>query len=187
MKKISLLAIILAAFALPMKSAQAASVTCPDSTAGIASIDTTPTTSTCFSSGTGDVDLSPLTLLDTNNGSDEDFNGALTIQEDPSTPGTGLFVISNLVAEFTNLVLVLVIEDINFNSLQWVAFNLGEPDGLWFLNDSNDQTLADVELWGSTDAPVSPPPMSAVPLPATFWLFGTALLGFAGLARRTKV
>jgi hypothetical protein len=29
--------------------------------------------------------------------------------------------------------------------------------------------------------------MSAVPVPAAFWLFGTALIGFIGVSRRTKV
>ena len=29
--------------------------------------------------------------------------------------------------------------------------------------------------------------VSAVPLPATVWLFGTALLGFIGISRRTTV
>ena len=30
-------------------------------------------------------------------------------------------------------------------------------------------------------------PPSAVPVPAAFWLFGTALIGFIGISRRTKV
>ena len=30
-------------------------------------------------------------------------------------------------------------------------------------------------------------PMSPVPVPAAFWLFGTALIGFIGISRRTKV
>jgi hypothetical protein len=29
--------------------------------------------------------------------------------------------------------------------------------------------------------------VSAVPIPASFWLFGTALIGFVGMSRRTKV
>ena len=29
--------------------------------------------------------------------------------------------------------------------------------------------------------------MSVVPVPAAFWLFGTALIGFIGMSRRTKV
>ena len=29
--------------------------------------------------------------------------------------------------------------------------------------------------------------VSAVPVPATVWLFGTALIGFIGFSRRTKV
>ena len=29
--------------------------------------------------------------------------------------------------------------------------------------------------------------VSAVPVPAAFWLFGTALIGFIGMSRRTKV
>jgi len=29
--------------------------------------------------------------------------------------------------------------------------------------------------------------VSAIPVPAAFWLFGTALLGFIGLSRSTRV
>ena len=31
---------------------------------------------------------------------------------------------------------------------------------------------------------VNVPPMSAVPLPAAFWLFGTALMGLLGFSKR---
>jgi len=39
---------------------------------------------------------------------------------------------------------------------------------------------------GGSESFVTPPP-SAVPVPAAFWLFGTALLGFIGYSRRTVV
>ena len=39
----------------------------------------------------------------------------------------------------------------------------------------------------SPEAVLSPPPMSAVPVPAAFWLFGTALIGFIGFSRRTNL
>jgi hypothetical protein len=39
-----------------------------------------------------------------------------------------------------------------------------------------------VEEWGAAGLGVS-----AIPVPASVWLFGTALLGFIGISRRTKV
>ena len=42
--------------------------------------------------------------------------------------------------------------------------------------------------FGSTeDIPPQTDPIPAVPVPAAFWLFGTALIGFIGFSRRTKV
>jgi hypothetical protein len=38
---------------------------------------------------------------------------------------------------------------------------------------------------GGSESFVTPP--SAIPVPAAFWLFGTALIGFIGMSRRTKV
>ena len=43
-------------------------------------------------------------------------------------------------------------------------------------------SISHVALYGSSSGGVSP-----VPVPAAFWLFGTALLGFIGLSRGTRV
>ena len=43
---------------------------------------------------------------------------------------------------------------------------------------------ADIDAVGAIS---SAPPVSAVPVPAAFWLFGTALVGFIGVSRRRKV
>lgn len=187
MKKISSLALILAAFALPMKSAQAIVATCPDPTlggVGVISIDTVEASS-CHSYGENNVDLSPLVLLDKTADGDDLFEGALTMIESTPDSGLGTFSIGD-VGDYINL--VLVVKSGNLDGLQWGAFNLGSLDGIFTLQDSggNFMGLSGGELWGSLSS-VPPPPMSAVPLPATFWLFGTALLGFAGLARRTKI
>ena len=40
------------------------------------------------------------------------------------------------------------------------------------------KSISHVTIWGD---------ISAVPVPAAFWLFGTALIGFIGFSRRTKV
>ncbi len=40
---------------------------------------------------------------------------------------------------------------------------------------------------GTNDYAFAAATVSAVPVPAAFWLFGTALIGFIGISRRTKV
>jgi hypothetical protein len=40
---------------------------------------------------------------------------------------------------------------------------------------------------GPDQEPCVPPSIPAVPVPAAFWLFGTALIGFIGISRRRKV
>jgi len=59
--------------------------------------------------------------------------------------------------------------------------------GLWTLTifdpvvpDEGDSLLG-WQIFGSTSTP------NPVPVPAAFWLFGTALIGFIGISRRTKV
>jgi hypothetical protein len=43
---------------------------------------------------------------------------------------------------------------------------------------------ADIDAVGAIS---SAPPVNPVPVPAAVWLFGTALIGFVGMSRRTKV
>ena len=48
-------------------------------------------------------------------------------------------------------------------------------------------TGSSAELIVNYDTQPDPPPISGVPVPAAFWLFGTALMGFVGLSRRRKI
>ena len=175
MKKLTFLALLIATFALPMKFAEAATVTCPDpvTVTGYVTIDTNPASS-CYTYGSGGVDLSPLTLLD-KTGEVNLLEGALTITE--TSTGQGTFSIdATLTSAYTNL--VLTIKDGNLGGLQWGAFSLAALEGTWSLQDASGKYkgLSGAELWGSP-----------IPVPAAFWLFGTALIGFIGISRRTKV
>jgi hypothetical protein len=176
MKKLTLLALVVAAFALPIRYAEAATVTCPDPVPtdfGKVTLVTDPVSS-CYDFGKGDVDLSPLTLLD-KTGETNLLEGALTINE--TSEGQGTFSVdATLTSGYTNL--VLAIKGGNLDGLQWGAFSLAALDGTWSLQDASDKYkgLSGAELWGSP-----------IPVPAAFWLFGTALIGFIGFSRRTKV
>ncbi|MDC1287348.1 hypothetical protein N8198_05635 [Gammaproteobacteria bacterium] len=60
------------------------------------------------------------------------------------------------------------------------------------LNDGGaalEKSLTDfgVSFHLSPDATLTPPDMSEVPVPAAFWLFGSALIGFIGFSRRTNL
>jgi hypothetical protein len=48
----------------------------------------------------------------------------------------------------------------------------------WILENGTDQWVADIKVNIG---------VSAVPVPAAIWLFGTALIGFVGMSRRTSV
>jgi hypothetical protein len=52
------------------------------------------------------------------------------------------------------------------------VFGIGASSGGGFTLDTVEQRID--------------PPLSAVPLPAAVWLFGTGLLGLAGIVRRRK-
>jgi len=51
--------------------------------------------------------------------------------------------------------------------------------GSWLTSALDDKDLSHLSIYTSG--------MSPVPVPAAIWLFGTALLGFIGVSRRTKV
>jgi len=177
MKIITVLTLVIAAFALPVTSLQAA--TCPDpisAGSGYVTLTTNPD-STCFDQGSGNVDLSPLILLDKTGENNNLLEGALTINE--TSTGQGTFSIDALLtAGYTDL--TLSVKDGNLDGLQWGAFSLAALNGTWALQDKDGKykALSGAELWGS---------VSPIPVPAAFWLFGTALLGFVGMSRRIKV
>jgi hypothetical protein len=56
-------------------------------------------------------------------------------------------------------------------------------------NDNGSQSAAQVSGDGPGNAFYSDsgPGLIATPVPAAFWLFGTALIGFVGMSRRTKI
>ena len=165
-------------FLVATMPAQAA--TCPDqvTSTGTVTVNTTPASS-CFATGTGSIDLSPLVLLDKSDDNTSGLlEGVLTITELPATgSGKGTFSIG-ATPGYTDL--TLVIKDGNLGGLQWGAFSLGALTGTWSLEDASGKlkALSHADLWGS---------VSPVPVPAAVWLFGTALIGFIGFSRRTKV
>lgn len=63
----------------------------------------------------------------------------------------------------------------------------------WLTSNSTGQAPPGrIATWGLDNwqfdiTPKIPPPIPEVPVPAAFWLFGTALLGFIGVSRRRKV
>lgn len=74
------------------------------------------------------------------------------------------------------------------------AFNLIHTDAGILLADINQigfrthNTTGTEPVWlDDINMQLHIVPVSAVPIPATVWLFGTALLGFVGMSRRTKV
>jgi hypothetical protein len=46
---------------------------------------------------------------------------------------------------------------------------------------------ADIDAVGAISSGAAVDPIPAVPVPAAFWLFGTALIGFIGISRRRKI
>jgi hypothetical protein len=72
-------------------------------------------------------------------------------------------------------------------SLQY--FSIKKLTKLWFFENTSGGSLT-VDLGTSVDDYshwTEYGPVSAVPVPAAAWLFGTALIGFIGFSRRTKV
>jgi hypothetical protein len=69
-------------------------------------------------------------------------------------------------------------------------FSIKKATELWFFENTSGGTVT-VNLEGSTENyshwTEYGPPVSEVPVPAAFWLFGTALVGFIGMSRRIKV
>jgi hypothetical protein len=68
-------------------------------------------------------------------------------------------------------------------------FSIKQGNNLWFFENTSGGSLT-VDLGADTNDYshwTEYGPMSAVPVPAAAWLFGTALIGFIGFSRRTKV
>jgi hypothetical protein len=56
-----------------------------------------------------------------------------------------------------------------------------------FWSNDKNSSVAYIAIYGNLISANASATLSAVPAPATFWLFGTALLGFIGLSRSTRV
>ena len=68
-------------------------------------------------------------------------------------------------------------------------FSIKQSTEIWYFENTSGGTLT-VDLGSSTNNYShwsEYGPVSAVPVPAAAWLFGTALIGFIGFSRRTKV
>jgi hypothetical protein len=68
-------------------------------------------------------------------------------------------------------------------------FSIKQGVFIWYLENTSGGTLT-VDLGPDTNDYshwTEYGPVSAVPVPAAVWLFGTALIGFVGMSRRTKV
>ncbi len=63
--------------------------------------------------------------------------------------------------------------------LLWTGLSAGDASGI-----RNSITKLQLHL---SDEARGLPPISEVPVPAAFWLFGSALIGFIGMSRRTNV
>ena len=80
--------------------------------------------------------------------------------------------------------------DVTVNSLSLGALGIHfdlftvAGNGLWDLGQAMDRHLVSAFAPYSHDGAYTP---SVVPVPAAIWLFGTALIGFIGISRRTKV
>ena len=81
----------------------------------------------------------------------------------------------------------------NFDVTGRSALNMGWTPMSWlFVADDTSATIEFQSLttpagWGPALDNVSVMSVNAVPIPAAVWLFGTALIGFIGMSRRTKI
>ena len=80
----------------------------------------------------------------------------------------------------------LVTWDLNLASLGALNTSASEKGGFWirlgFGSDFSGNTGRNTPEYLTAELTVSP-----VPVPAAIWLFGTALIGFVGMSRRTKI
>ena len=81
----------------------------------------------------------------------------------------------------------------NFDVTGRSALNMGWTPMSWlFVADDTSATIEFQSLttpagWGPALDNVSVMSVNAVPIPAAVWLFGTALIGFICMSRRTKI
>jgi hypothetical protein len=81
--------------------------------------------------------------------------------------------------------------DLGGNSFTTVRqyFSIKQSTEIWYFENTSGGSLT-VDLGTNTNDYshwTEYGPVSAVPVPAAVWLFGTALIGFVGMSRRTKV
>jgi hypothetical protein len=125
--------------------------------------------------------------------------GSATLNFTPGTTGIGFFGL-----DLTSDEIIRVSIDFMTSGSQLFDINLGgDPAftaqyfGVWDASDSIlSATLIGGEIggiglgsraWAIDDLSVATGRVPPVPVPAAVWLFGTALIGFVGMSRRTKV
>lgn len=124
------------------------------------------------------------TTLDKSDDSDTGIDGALIFTPPESgTQGTWSIDLSKLTG-YTDFVVALKSGE-GQNNPTYGAFTIGSGTaGEWTITSSTGGTvneLSHANLYGKPDG-IGPP--ANVPLPASAWLFGTALLGLTVVARR---
>jgi hypothetical protein len=176
--------------ALGSQHVAAGSVTCPSSTApDYGTVTTTEAdfttvdslNPTCVGSGEGgkteyeaflgaDYEL----LAKEEEGAYEGIVGALDVTG--INFNSGQYQIDySLLSSFTNFVFILKRGEGNIVN-DWIIFDLdGSEQGLWELIPSDSQALSHAAIYGTV-----------VPIPAAAWLFGSALVGLAGIGFRRR-
>ena len=91
---------------------------------------------------------------------------------------------ANALDTFARIVLILKAGN-TFSSYLYEPGSGAGDSGTWTTSALGDKNLSHFSIYTSGVSPVPGP--SPVPVPAAVWLFGTALIGFIGMSRRTKV
>jgi hypothetical protein len=96
-----------------------------------------------------------------------------------NSKGVGTWSVNaNALDTFARVVLILKAAPIFSSYLYEPGSGIGDS-GSWTTSALGDKNLSHFSIYTSGISPV--------PVPAAIWLFGTALIGFIGMSRRTKV
>jgi len=102
----------------------------------------------------------------------------LDVDPDGGTANSGTWSVnSGALDTFARVVLILKAGN-TFSSYLYEPGSGAGNSGSWATSALDDKDLSHLSIYTS---------VSPVPVPAAVWLFGTALIGFIGMSRRTKV